>query len=117
LVHQKLTPKFPTENTRLDRGDGGGAMSSGRRRCDQVPTAPISAATIMRRTNFRHGLEDARSGRPPRFDELDDDCWSYERGRLFGFIAPLTMPLTVDGKLNRKALALFEVASRRGLIP
>jgi hypothetical protein len=82
---------------------------------DQVPTSPISPAALMRRANFRPGLEDARAGRPPRFDELtDDDAWSYERGRLFGFIAPVSLLLFIDGKLNSKALALFEAAFERG---
>jgi hypothetical protein len=71
----------------------------------QVSTVGVTAAAIMRSTNFRRGLEDARAGRAPRFDELDDVFWSYERGRLFGFIAPLSMQLFVAGKLNPKALA------------
>lgn len=82
----------------------------------QVPTAQISAAAIMRRVNFRRGLEDARTGRAPRFDEFDDGYWAYERGRLFAHVAPAAMPLFVEGKLNAKALALFEAAERRGLI-
>jgi hypothetical protein len=81
----------------------------------QIPTSRVSDAWIMRRANFRRGLEDARAGRAPRFDEFND--WSYERGRLFAHIAPLTMPLYTDGKLNPKALALFKAASDRRLIP
>ena len=84
---------------------------------DQVPTSQTSPAAVMRRINFRRGLEDARSGRPPRFDEFNDVYWAYERGRLFGFIAPTSMPLFVSGKLNPRAVALFEAAERRSLIP
>jgi hypothetical protein len=32
----------------------------------------------------------------------------YEAGRQFGVIAPATMPVVVNGKLNPKAAALFK---------
>jgi hypothetical protein len=84
----------------------------------QVPTVSVRPETIMRRAAFREGFEDARAGRRPRFDFFqDDDEWSYERGRLFARIAPETMPLLIDGKLNRKAVKLFALASERRLIP
>jgi hypothetical protein len=69
----------------------------------------------MRQPNFARGLADIRAGRP--FDtHTDDDYWAYERGRLFGAIAPLSMPLFIGKKLNPKAIALYEAASRRKLI-
>jgi hypothetical protein len=38
---------------------------------EQIPTAPTTAAAIMRRPNFVRGVEDYRKGRKPAFD--DDD--------------------------------------------
>jgi hypothetical protein len=83
---------------------------------DQAPTCRVSVESVMRRANFRLGVEDVRAGRRPRFDDLHDYCWAYERGRLFGRIAPLDMPVFVNGELNRKAMALFDAACRRGFI-
>ena len=40
----------------------------------------------------------------------------HERGRLFGHIAPLDMPLRVGGQLNPKAAALCDAAFERRLI-
>ena len=79
----------------------------------QVPTHPVSTATIMSNPEFARGLDDVRNGRP--FD-WRVDAWSYERGRLFGHIVPLDMPLKIGGKLNPKALALCEAAFYRQLI-
>ena len=36
----------------------------------------------------------------------NNDAWDYERGRCFGFIAPLDMPLRIGTRLNPKALKL-----------
>jgi hypothetical protein len=85
----------------------------------QVPTVAVSSAWIMRHRAFRLGLEDVRTGRV-RFDDPcagdTDWAWNYERGRLFGCLAPVTMSLFVGGKLNPIALALFKLASERRLI-
>jgi hypothetical protein len=35
----------------------------------------------------------------------------YEAGRQFGAIAPATMPVVVNGKLNPKAAALLQTIS------
>jgi hypothetical protein len=83
---------------------------------EQEPTVPISTAMLMRHENFRRGVEDVRAGRRPRFDDLNDDWWAYERGRLFAHIAPLSLHLRIDGKLNPKAVALFAAAVRRGYV-
>jgi hypothetical protein len=48
--------------------------------------------------------------------DIDDHCWAYDRGRLFGAIAPLTMELRNGKALNPKAVALCEAAIARGLI-
>ena len=81
----------------------------------QVCTRLTRTEVIMRHPNFERGLNDVRSGRP--FDwRIYDRYLAYERGRLFGLIAPLTMPLRIDGKLNPKAIRLCDAAFNRRLI-
>jgi hypothetical protein len=82
----------------------------------QVETADCSAKSIMRHPHFARGLDDIRAGRPFA-DHIADEFWAYERGRLFGAIAPRSMPLFIGGKLNPKAVRLFETAGNRKLIP
>jgi hypothetical protein len=79
----------------------------------QVPTHPITIKSIMSSPAFKVGLDDVRRGIP--FDWRINE-WQYERGRLFAFIAPLSMPLRVGGRLNPKAVALCSAAFKRGLI-
>jgi hypothetical protein len=83
---------------------------------EQVQTSTCSAESIMRHPHFERGLDDIRAGRTFA-DHVADEYWAYERGRLFGAIAPLSMPLFVSGRLNPKAVRLFEAASDRRLIP
>jgi hypothetical protein len=80
----------------------------------QVPTIPITVPSILRHPAFKRGLDEIRAG--VAFDSLTD-CWYYERGRLFGAIAPLNMLLHVGGKLNPQAIKLYTAAAKRGLIP
>jgi hypothetical protein len=82
----------------------------------QARTSCTTTSAIMRSAAFRRGFEQARAGEPPQFDGCCDDPWAYERGRLFAYIAPLAMPLRADGKLNPKAVALFDAAWDRKLI-
>jgi hypothetical protein len=83
----------------------------------QARTSCTTTSAIMRSTAFRRGFEQARAGEPPQFDGCcGGDPWAYERGRLFAYIAPLAMSLRADGKLNPKAVALFDAAFDRGLI-
>jgi len=82
----------------------------------QVKTSTCSPETIMRHPNFARGLDDIRVGRSFA-DDADDLYWAYERGRLFGAIAPRSMPLFDGKRLNPKALRLFVAATRRDLIP
>jgi len=83
---------------------------------EQVKTYPCSTAAIMRHPYFTRGLDDIRAGRPFA-DHITDEYWAYERGRLFGAIAPPAMKLFVRGRLNPKALVLYRAASERRLIP
>ena len=69
----------------------------------------------MRHPHFTRGLEDIRRGRP--FDtRIEDEFWAYERGRLFGMLAPLSMPLRCDGALNPAAVRLCSAAFDRKLL-
>ena len=67
----------------------------------------------MRAGGFARGLEEVRKGLPFNADNED---WNYERGRCFGFIAPLNMPLRIGRKLNPKAVKLAEAAFDRNLL-
>jgi hypothetical protein len=79
----------------------------------QALTRPVSTRRIVASREFARGLEEVRAGR--RFNP-DNGDWDYERGRAFGFIAPLNMPLRIGGKLNPKAVALAEAAFDRKLL-
>ena len=80
----------------------------------QVPTRPVSIERIVGDPLFERGFVEVRSGQP--FDSRVDS-WEYERGRLFGCIAPLGMKLFIASKkLNPQAVSLFRVASERGYI-
>jgi hypothetical protein len=82
-----------------------------RKRSEQVETVSCSAAAIVRSAHFAVGVADFRAGAPPRFDEMQDNLWSYERGRLWAALAPATL----DPK-SPLGVRLFEAAVQRGLI-
>jgi hypothetical protein len=82
-------------------------------RVEQADTHDVSIYEIVSSSDFARGLDEVRAGLP--FD-ADNDDWDYERGRCFGFIAPLDMPLWIDGRLNPKALRLAEAAFSRNLL-
>jgi hypothetical protein len=87
------------------------------RQADQVPVVRCTTASIMRSAEFRRGFDQVRAGGSPEFDwGRSHDMWHYERGRLFACVAPVSMPLRIDGKLNPRAVALFEAAWHKGLI-
>lgn len=90
-------------------------MSKPRPQRKQVRTISCSPITIMLHPHFARGLDDIRAGRPFA-DDVHDDYWAYERGRLFGAIAPRSMLLFDGRRLNLRALLLFSAASERGLI-
>ena len=83
-------------------------------RREQVETSTCSPTTIMLHPHFARGLDDIRAGRSFA-DDVHDNYWAYERGRLFGAIAPSSMPLFDGKRLNPKAVRLFIAA--RELIP
>jgi hypothetical protein len=79
----------------------------------QAETKATSIKTIMRDPWFQYGLDEIRGGKA--FNP-ESDQWGYERGRLFGALAPLNMPLKIDGKINPQALLLCERAFERRYI-
>ena len=82
----------------------------------QIRTSYTTTTAIMRHPNFARGLAEIRDGRPFNANVVDSP-WAYERGRLFGAIAPLSMQLFTNGKsLNPKAIALFDAAFDRKYI-
>src|SRR5262249_14835553 len=72
------------------------ARAGGRVMKRQVATFRTTTQAIMRRPLFAAGVNSVRSGHAPDFDDLDDEYWSYERGRLWACLAPSSMPLTDD---------------------
>lgn len=79
----------------------------------QASTRPISTRDIVASREFARGFNEVRKGLP--FNP-DNDDWNYERGRCFGFIAPLDMPLRIGRTLNPSALKLAEKAFSRRLL-
>ena len=80
---------------------------------EQATTIPASARDIISTREFARGLEEVRNQLP---FNANNDSWDYERGRCFGFIAPLDMPLRIGTRLNPKALKLAEAAFSRKLL-
>jgi hypothetical protein len=81
--------------------------------CEQADTHAVSTYEIVSSSEFARGLDEVRAGLP---FNADNDDWDYERGRCFGFIAPLDMPLRIGSRLNPKALKLADAAFSRNLL-
>ena len=79
----------------------------------QARTRRVTICAIVASREFARGVAEVRKGLP--FNP-DNDAWNYERGRCFGFIAPLDMPLRIGRALNPKALKLAEAAFDRKLL-
>ena len=79
----------------------------------QALTYRVSIHSIVASREFARGFDEVRSGLP--FNP-DNGNWDYERGRCFGFIAPLDMPLRIGRALNPKALKLAAAAFKRKLL-
>jgi hypothetical protein len=79
----------------------------------QVRTRLVTTRAIVASREFARGVAEVRKGLPFNPDNND---WNYERGRCFGFIAPLDMPLRIGRALNPKALKLAEAAFDRKLL-
>jgi hypothetical protein len=79
----------------------------------QARTHAVSIRGIVASSEFARGLEEVRNNLPFNPDNGD---WNYERGRAFGFIAPLDMPLRIGGKLNPRVIELANAAFSRKLL-
>jgi hypothetical protein len=80
---------------------------------EQADIFLVTLHSIVASKEFALGVEEVRNGLP--FNP-DNDSWNYERGRCFGFIAPLDMPLRIGRRLNPKALKLAGAAFSRNLL-
>lgn len=79
----------------------------------QTNEVPITLVAILRDPEFQAGVEDARAGRPARFDAFHD--YGYERGRAFAYLIPMSMPIRTKGKkINWAALKLLSDAFNKG---
>jgi len=92
----------------------------------QCRTFPTTIRKIMSSPEFMIGFAHVRAGK--RFDcwiglkptvkndrrSVAGRAWDYERGRIFGCLAPRSMTLTINGRLNPAAVALFDDCYRRG---
>ena len=79
----------------------------------QARTHTVTLRSIVASREFARGFDEVRNNLPFNPDNGD---WDYERGRCFGFIAPLDMPLRLGRALNPKALKLAEAAFARKLL-
>jgi hypothetical protein len=79
----------------------------------QARSHRVPFRTIVASHEFARGFEDVRNGLP--FNP-DNGNWDYERGRCFGLIAPIDMPLRIGRALNPQALKLAEAACSRKLL-
>jgi hypothetical protein len=102
---------------------------------EQVPTVGVSIEKIVISTDFRQGVADARAGRPPRYDgnfelmpvekssssgdptAFINRQWNYERGRLFGTVAPKNLHIISPRtkQLNPKAVRFYAWFRLRGI--
>jgi hypothetical protein len=80
---------------------------------EQADTRRVTLRSIVASREFARGLDEVRKG---LLFNSDNDDWNYERGRCFGLIAPLHMPLRIGTTLNKNALKLAEAAFSRRLL-
>jgi hypothetical protein len=75
---------------------------------EQAPTKLTTLDEIMSRPAFVLGVHELRAGLPLRDLRSRSDQWSYERGRAWAAVAPKTMPLRRNGKLNPAAVKVAQ---------
>jgi hypothetical protein len=76
----------------------------------QVATSATTVAAIMSSSHFALGVADRRAGRGYRsaYATWDaDGQWNYERGRSWAVLAPRSVELRRNGKLNPAATIWF----------
>ena len=77
---------------------------------EQEETTRISVERIMATEAFRRGVRDVRLGRV-RFDEEasgPSHGWFYEKGRMFGVIAPRDLEVVLNERLNPEAITFYK---------
>jgi hypothetical protein len=79
----------------------------------QADTVSVTLLQVFRSDDFKQGVADVRAGRPARFDDFADD-WLYERGRMWAFLAPVSMPLRFGRRLNWEAVKILHRALAGG---
>jgi hypothetical protein len=82
-------------------------------RVSQVPIALTTAEEIMASPYFVLGAADQRAGRGYRrayATWAGNDQWNYERGRAWAVVAPRSVELRRNGKLNPAAVKWFHEA-------
>jgi hypothetical protein len=78
----------------------------------QFKTQRTTIVKIMKDSAFALGVYEYRAGLPLRDDRrrrtMDSyvEQWNYERGRAWAAVAPRTMPLIINGKLNPAAIRI-----------
>ena len=78
---------------------------------EQVPTQSATIEEIMARPTFERGVDvRGRRGYPSDYDQWadTDNCWGYERGRLWARLAPHHIKLKLNGKVTAQAVRLYE---------
>jgi hypothetical protein len=83
-------------------------IGAGKKAMVQAETRSASLTSIIRSAAFAAGVKDVRTGRRARFDQFD--CFEYERGRQWAVLAPPSMQLRRDGRINPWAIALLNRA-------
>ena len=76
----------------------------------QVPTSDTTIEEVMSSPYFALGVADQRAGRGYRSAYTTwkgNDQWNYDRGRVWAVLAPRSVALTRDGKLNPAAIVYF----------
>jgi hypothetical protein len=93
---------------------------------DQIKTYPTTTEEIMESDEFALGVIHVRTGKAldwkigSRYGgeagkaSHAGRAWDYERGRMFGRLAPRTMPLRINGRLNPDAVDFFDACYRQG---
>jgi hypothetical protein len=77
---------------------------------EQVSTFPTTAQEIMSDSGFGLGVADVRAGHAPRpdYDLWETNTqWNYERGRVWGLLAPRGIQLKRAGKVTSEAIAWY----------
>jgi len=85
----------------------------------QADTIGVSPESIMRSKAFRHGVNDVRNGKRPRFDAAwgNDECeWEYEWGRAVWSAGTASSASRLGGATQSGGCGVFLSDARRGYL-